>query len=261
MKKLTLAAVALLGLSLFSCGGSSEKDIEITPSDTIVSGDLKGLYNVTNRTYKLKPVEHNDNWNISIDIERTDDNSLDISNGEIGFGIEILDNDGNVLGKENVSTYDKNGEFETIQKLKAGDKASVSFVLNDGWGENCDFTEATKFRVISKFEAEKPGVYTTSAGTDNNSSDESDSADRSSSSASSENWDAVLDSYEEYVDQYIALLKKAKEGDMTALSEYPALLEKANDFSSKLSNADSELSTSQMARYTKITAKMTKAAL
>ena len=56
-------------------------------------------------------------------------------------------------------------------------------------------------------------------------------------------------------------MKKAQQGDMTALTEYPALLEKANDFGSKLSSASSDLSTSQMARYTKITAKITKAAM
>ena len=78
--------------------------------------------------------------------------------------------------------------------------------------------------------------------------------------SSSEDWDAMLDSYEEYVDKYIALLKKASAGDMTALTEYPALLSKAQEFGDKMESAKGSMSASQVARYTKITAKMLKVA-
>ena len=59
--------------------------------------------------------------------------------------------------------------------------------------------------------------------------------DSYSSSTSSENWDAVLDSYESYIDQYIALYKKAQAGDMSAMSEYATFMEKAAELSEKLS--------------------------
>ena len=80
------------------------------------------------------------------------------------------------------------------------------------------------------------------------------------SSTESEDWDELLESYEEYVDKYISYLKKASSGDMNALSEYPALLEKAQEFSDKMKNAQSNMSASQWSRYIKITNKMTKAA-
>lgn len=44
---------------------------------------------------------------------------------------------------------------------------------------------------------------------------------------SGNNWDSVLDDYEEYFDQYVKLLKKAKNGDVSALTEYAKMLEKA----------------------------------
>jgi hypothetical protein len=47
---------------------------------------------------------------------------------------------------------------------------------------------------------------------------------------------------------------------MTALSEYPALMQKAQEFSDKMKNAQSNMSASQWSRYIKITNKMTKAA-
>jgi hypothetical protein len=80
------------------------------------------------------------------------------------------------------------------------------------------------------------------------------------SSTGSEDWNELLKSYEEYVDKYISYLKKASEGDMGALSEYPALLEKAQEFSDKMKNAESDMSASQWAKYNKITLKMLEAA-
>ena len=82
----------------------------------------------------------------------------------------------------------------------------------------------------------------------------------SSSSSSSQDWDAMLDSYEEYVDNYISLLKKAANGDKSAMAEYPALMKKAQEFGNEMKNAQGSMSASQLARYTKISTKMLKAA-
>ena len=67
-------------------------------------------------------------------------------------------------------------------------------------------------------------------------------------------------SYENYVDKYISYVKKAAKGDMTALAEYPSLMEKAQEFSDKLQRAQGDMSASQWARYNKISMKMMKAA-
>lgn len=95
--------------------------------------------------------------------------------------------------------------------------------------------------------------------TDSDYSD-SDSDEDTSSSSGSEDWDALLNSYENYVDKYISYIKKAAKGDMTALAEYPSLMEKAQEYSEKLEKAKGDMSASQWARYNKITMKMMKAA-
>lgn len=82
----------------------------------------------------------------------------------------------------------------------------------------------------------------------------------SSYSSGSEDWDALLDSYEQYVDKYISFAKKAAKGDMNALSEYPALLQKAQNLSKKLQNAKGEMSPSQLERYARISNKLLQAA-
>lgn len=80
------------------------------------------------------------------------------------------------------------------------------------------------------------------------------------SSTGSEDWDELLESYEEYVDKYISYLKKASKGDMDALSEYPALMEKAQELSEKIQKTQSDMPATQWARYNKISMKMLKAA-
>ena len=80
------------------------------------------------------------------------------------------------------------------------------------------------------------------------------------STGGSAEWDEVLDSYEEYVNKYIMYIKKAAKGDMTALAEYPSLMEKAKELGERLDNAKDQMSASQLTRYNKITMKMVEAA-
>ncbi|MDT0648427.1 hypothetical protein RM545_17175 [Zunongwangia sp. F260] len=72
--------------------------------------------------------------------------------------------------------------------------------------------------------------------------------------------DAALDSYEDYVDEYIVFLKKAHKGDASAMQQYPALMQKANDMNSKVQGMSNEFNSKQMARLTEIAMKMNKAA-
>ena len=75
-----------------------------------------------------------------------------------------------------------------------------------------------------------------------------------------EDWDALLDSYEEYVDMYISLLKKASAGDLSAVSEYTSYMSKAQEVSQKMADATSKLSPAQLSRFNKINQKMLQAA-
>lgn len=72
-------------------------------------------------------------------------------------------------------------------------------------------------------------------------------------------WDSILDSYEKYVNNYIAVMEKIKAGDMSAMQESASLLESANSLSKKLENAKEDLTPEQMTRYVKIISKMTAA--
>lgn len=84
--------------------------------------------------------------------------------------------------------------------------------------------------------------------------------DSDGSSSGSKEWDELLDSYESYVTSYIRLLKKASNGDISAMAEYPKLMQKASDLYEKLEKNIDVMSVSQSARFLEITNKMTEAA-
>ena len=94
---------------------------------------------------------------------------------------------------------------------------------------------------------------------------ESSSSTSSTSSAAvtsggSENWDKLLKDYEAYTDKYIKLLKKASAGDMSAMTEYVEMLEKAQNLQESLENADDDMSAAQLQKFNEIQMKLINAA-
>lgn len=91
-------------------------------------------------------------------------------------------------------------------------------------------------------------------------SEETSYDEEESASSDGEDWDSLLDLYEEYVDMYISLLKKASAGDLSAVSEYTSYMSKAQEVSQKMADATSKLSPAQLSRFNKINQKMLQAA-
>lgn len=75
-------------------------------------------------------------------------------------------------------------------------------------------------------------------------------------SSQSTNWDALLDEYEDYMNQTVKMAKKAQSGDMSAMTEYASLLEKAQRLQKKFENAGNDMTPSQVARLNKIATKL-----
>ena len=95
-----------------------------------------------------------------------------------------------------------------------------------------------------------------------NSDDNDETTDDDSSfdeTSEDNNLDELLDKYEEYYDTYISLMKKAKNGDMSAVVEYGKYLKKSQELSKKIEQAKGDLTTSQLARFQKIQMKLMKA--
>ena len=258
MKTFKYFTISIMAICIAACGGkknSEEKEtIVLTPETTRISGDLGDYFNVVDKEYTVT-----DDWGdlVTIEVERTDmDYSFDLKGvepygtsgkgitGHAGFGIEIIDEDGNVIEKTAATASGLSGMYSSDDmkealKLKAGETGTVR------WSFHFDSDKKpAKFRLTSSYEEVDSSNWDS-----NSSSSDDDDSYSSSSSSGSQDWDALLDSYEQYVDKYISLMKKASKGDMSAMAEYPALMEKAQEVSERIKDAKDEMSSSQMARY------------
>lgn len=252
-KKILLFGLAAL---LMSCGGNKKDGLMVTPETTEIKGPLKGYYEVVQKDYAIK----NNSWSdvINVELKRTDkalpfDPQDALCFGEydaekpvrVGFGIELLDEAGDVVEIINANATGLSGVYSTDDvdaaiRLAAGETGIVR------WSVDVD-NEPVSFRITSAV-------------------DESDSSQSGSSSSavsespavrsSSNNWDAVLDKYEDYVDKYIATCKKAMNGDLSAATEYISLMEEAEELGDELDDASDEMTPAQISRYTRITGKL-----
>ena len=257
MKTFKLCIIAILVAVMAACKGGGS----MTPVSEKIQGPLGEYFEVVTKDYKAK------DGKVSIEIKRIKEGLPEPwkEGMEVGydgetctplFSIEFQDGEGNVVGKDAADIISDIDELKAIVALGVDESATITFNSED---------DAVKFKMSSTFEV-NPKDDSTSVVSDDGSDSEDESAlsddegEVGSSATGSEDWDSMLDSYEEYVDKYIVLVKKAAKGDMSAMAEYAGLMQKAQDLSDKMNGAQGDMSASQWARYLKITTKMTTAA-
>jgi|GEM_PF-1446357 len=84
-------------------------------------------------------------------------------------------------------------------------------------------------------------------------------AAKTETSSSSYNIDKYLDDWEEYMDDYIAMLKKVKNNDPSAMSEYMSTMKKAQDMQRKLGGMKDQMTPAHLDRMNKLNMKMANA--
>ena len=282
MKKLNCLLVLMLSLFIASCGnsgkgGNGESDGEIKLKVDADLGELGEFLSADDEAViKLEEAEEDGEQgylitsSLGVDVEKA-------VASDFSFGLEakILDKSHIVIADFPSFDIESKNDFDNedyTNVLYPGEKWAIvkEFIKKDDWDkEKQEMWEKIKkegayiriepnYSGTAKFVAYKGAKNSSSDEISSEENDEDEISDASESD--SEDWDALLESYEEYVDKYISYMKKAAKGDMNALSEYPALLEKAQEFNEKMQNAQGVMSSSQWSRYIKITNKMTKAA-
>lgn len=278
MKALKYLSFAVLLLCLASCGKGDENSVTLKVETEL--GPLADYIKVTDQEVVVKMSDEKEDGADCKVI--TSSLALEViksvaSNYSFYFDVVVLDKDHVEIGTlpyfniESISDYD-NGDLSNV--LLAGslraqmkDSEKVAKITPEDQEELNKIFKEGAYIVIKPNDPD--AKYEEYKGKSSNaevveSSDDTITEDEdiavSSSSSSSQDWDAMLDSYEEYVDNYISLLKKAANGDRSAMAEYPALMKKAQEFGNEMKNAQGSMSASQLARYTKISTKMLKAA-
>lgn len=243
----------LFVLTFVFCGCSGNKRPTMSPQTTEITGDLSEYFEVVEKEI----IATEGRWSLwNVELRRTDmpfpwDESMTVarfndtySDGraycKVGFGLETFDKDGNLVDKRSATATGLLGPYSSndildLMKLQPGE---IGIIRWDTDPAEDKAKGKLTFRITSACEIiEGRGQVT--ATTD---------------------WDKVLDAYENYVDRYIACLKRIASGDMDAMTQYAKLLEKAEELGEQLENASGSMTTKQVNRYTRINKKMLEAA-
>jgi hypothetical protein len=279
--KVLLLAVTMSTL-LLSCGGGNKlkKPLVVKPTKINLVADfddnckpenksdaVSTYMEIVDSTYSLTPI--NDGKKLRIDVmvkslkKANENDEFELSDyyscGRTylflvdDIGTHLMKS-GTFLGSWDLVNFDAFKEF-----LKNNDKRlMLRFeIYTDYMSEHLKTPETIKGFVITSSVFKTTGKKTEAKSTE---SPSTDVKVKTTGNAGNENWDSILNSYEKYINQYIALMKKAKNGDASAMTEYPSMMEKATDFADKLENASDDLSPTQTARFLKLQTKLTNAA-
>ena len=276
MSKIKYFVMAVITLVMASCGGSGDS-VKFESNTIMYNGEP--TLEIVDATLTMESTECR-----SGAVTFTEDRPV----LRVTFKVVKKVEEKVIRGSLSFQAYDADGSRLKNLKFHAGDieqEKKLGELLNKevGTTETIKFGPNKRGERYMNFEVEKLDMfkvkyelslytqqneddynnkYLSTSSSDDKEVDSSESGDEEvdSSKSDDENWDATLDSYEKYVNDYISLMKKAKKGDMDALSEYPSILENAQKLSEKLQNAKGSMSSSQLSRYVKITNKMTQAA-
>ncbi len=264
MSKIKYFLIAIMAIFLASCKG---KPSPIKPGSTSLQGDLATYYEVVDKEYTF--IGYGD---ITIDFKKVKDglpapwhSSMkygpysDPTYYQLKFTITFLDENGNILEEKELGSE----ASEKLANLQNGDSTKV--VLS--WIGKSARRKAKTFTVTGTFERGEQSRFSSSSESTEPSTEMADAISEISteestednSSSSSEDYDAVLDEYEEYTNKLLSMLKKVEAGDMSAYADYMGLVESRTSLDKKLANAKKEMTTAQAARFLRIQAKYLKA--
>ncbi|MDE6247950.1 MAG: hypothetical protein K2M41_08960 [Muribaculaceae bacterium] len=232
MKIRKIIFTLLMTLVITSCGKKQEMPESISPQTTEIGGNMGEYYEVVDGSYNLPKITNEFEFDVMC-IK----NTPDLTYTKLGIGYEIYDEEGKVIDSKNATLEDVSPWKSTdFLLLKEGEMGKVK-VLLAGWPEK--LKGAKTFKIVINTRGEEGGIATTS---------EDDAS--AVASSSSNNWDSVLDEYEQYCTKLASLSKKAM------AAEYSSALEQAQRLADKLENAEGEMTSAQVARLNKIASKM-----
>lgn len=269
-----LAFFMLLGMA--SCGGNSDPNsvkLEVKPE----LGTLGNFLTIESKEATISKSEFEDDGEQYVKLSSTLQvkvNKAVASDYSFRFDVVILDKDMNEITDFGDYSIDDMSDYDFSDYhnyLPAGDHRAV--MDESGYKKDWDGKASAMWEMIKekgKYIVLKPSYssakfveYTgSSAGSSSSELDEDTEVETEELevvTVGDEDWDSVLDEYETYCNKVVAFAKKAKAGDVSAMTEYASLLESAESLKKKLENASSNLSAAQAARLNKIAAKMAQA--
>lgn len=264
MKKLLAIFVAILFASCFltSCG-SEDGPGTVTPERINITGGLSEYLEVVDNEYEIS---YYFGGNLSIKVRALKTISKEeLENMEFNLTATILKDDGMPISGASAFQLDYNSQTNLINLLKHGHGEEIllfTSMLGDGFRQ--EHISDSKMFTISSSMNKKETPTTAEYNYDSpDSSDEvydefEETYGRNENRSKIEDWDAVLDSYEQLINKYDSLLRKLKNNDNSAYDEWAEVVEQSSIFTEKLENADDDLTSEQMNKFVRLQTKLTK---
>ena len=268
-------------LSFTSCNNAKDGKVELDVTNAEVEGDNNDIVSIEDGNYTLVGTVKGDmGQELYIQVKVRLKNPVKKSAEEISFvtgnvNLDIIDENDMSMIKLPLKENEEFKKFITEGKEDDTKEFKFSYVMNDKdqYAQIMKEAKSVKLVDLSLYNYENTDMIAdegsasydedidNSSDIDNSDDNDETSDDDSSFDETSEdnNLDELLDKYEEYYDTYISLMKKAKNGDMSAVVEYGKYLKKSQELSKKIEQAKGDLTTSQLARFQKIQMKLMKA--
>ena len=268
-------------LSFTSCNNAKDGKVELDVTNAEVEGDNNDIVSIEDGNYTLVgTVKEDMGQELYIQVKVRLKNPVKKSAEEISFvtgnvNLEIIDENDMSMIKLPLKENEEFKKFITEGKEDDTKEFKFSYVMNDKdqYAQIMKEAKSVKLVDLSLYNYENTDMIAdegsasydedidNSSDIDNSDDNDETTDDDSSFDETSEdnNLDELLDKYEEYYDTYISLMKKAKNGDMSAVVEYGKYLKKSQELSKKIEQAKGDLTTSQLARFQKIQMKLMKA--
>ncbi len=263
----SISAIATMGIAILlnACGGNKNDAINVGDYNLSVNEKLNGPLSESYKVNKsiLKISDQSFGTKLLVEVERTgsdlpfDANDVQVCGVGSGKTYEWCIS-ADVLGENDLpveTNLDKYGydPFEKMLSLKESETIWLEFSLSYNSELESSPEKAQKVKLTSSLEEDDNTVYSTSS--------ESSSNKTNVALNNNEDWDEMLNDYEDYVDEYIKVYKKAIKGDNSAMMEYPELLEKATELQGSMEQAKGDMSSTQVSRMMKIQTKLARAAM
>lgn len=267
MKKIEIIFAVLFMAVMVSCSSGFEPKMITSTSTEFTSGELAKYVEIVDQPSELSYAEKDETQYIrlKVTLKMVKDGIKDVDARDINFVgllsvavIGLVDENGTDVQELNV----KDDDMLKLKKLLTGDSGDTAEIIFEGQFNNHKnapkwFEDAAKFT---------PGLTGDIIYGDSTSSSSDDSSESNVETLETEvestdaDYDALLDTYEEYCDEYIRLVKKNAGGDISTMSEYQDFMVKVQELEEKFGNGVSNLNPEQLKRFNKIHAKVINAA-
>lgn len=278
-KQIYLSFLILLGL-VTSCGGGNTKPKEIEPTSTeFSSGELARYIEVENEASELtysevKGAIGTQYIRLNVPVKMVKDGFKDIDPRDISFTklfaiavVDLIDENGSKVQDLNL----KSDDYLKLKKLLTQEEGATEVLVFEGEFHNHEdapkwfeaavgYTPTLTADIQVENSSDSSSIEVVEEITSVEADDDPDDSYSTISSTSDEDFDEFLAAYEKYIDKYIALMKKAKDGDYSAMADAASLMSDAQEYGEKLQKISGSLTPTQLAKFQKLQQKLISAA-